>query len=58
MFFEYPYFTGVFIFIILIYFYIILKIFHDQNKQHMEQAIAIAGAVITLLILRWIIKDD
>jgi len=32
MFLEYPYFTGVFIFIILIYFYIILKIFHDQNK--------------------------
>ena len=32
MFFENPYFTGIFIFIILMYFYIILKMFHDQNK--------------------------
>ena len=59
MLFEYPIASATILTGILVYFFIIIKMFNDQNKQWMVQAIlGITGAIITILILKWILKDD
>ena len=59
MLFEYPITSATILTGILVYFFMIIKMFNDQNKEWMVQTIlGITGAIITMLILRWILKDD